>query len=199
MGYIDLDLMKNILGIDGNGLDELVQFYIDSSTQTIINIIGRDISEKTITVYAKGNDSNFLYVDYKPISSVTEVLYNDEDITSDVNVVEEDRALYYSKGFKKGFDYVVKQSQYDEGSYDRKETKLNVSVSGTFGYATIPTDVQNVCAVMVQNYYVSSGISPQVKKEVLETDFGKNQKDYFNIIKKDDLSAENRAILIKYR
>ena len=98
MSYIDLSLMKTILGIDGTGLDTLIQFYIDSATNSVINVIGRDISEKTINQSFKANDNNVLYIDYKPISSITSVELNGVDITSDVEIVEENSALYYENG-----------------------------------------------------------------------------------------------------
>ena len=199
MAYIELDLMKLILGIDGTALDELIQFYMDSATEVVKNFIGRDIEESTFVQKLKANDSNTLWLEYKPVSAITAITLNDVDILADVDIVEEDRAIYYSEGFKKGFDYITQQSPYDEGYYTRKDSTINVEINGTFGYATIPTDIQNVVSNIVQNNYVKSGISPQVKKESCETDFGKSQKEYFNIINSVDLSDEDKETLIKYR
>jgi len=199
MGYISLDMMKTILGVDGSALDDLIQFYIDSATQSAINIIGRDIAEQTITVKTNGNENNFLYIDYKPISAITSVKLDDVDITSDVSIVRENTALYYSNGFNSKYDYVTKSSTYSEDYYEIKEKIENIEVAGTFGYATIPYDVQNVVSIMVQSYYVSSGIAPQVKEQIDSSDFGRSETKYFSIVKQIDLTRENRAILLKYR
>lgn len=197
--YLDLTLAKTILGIDGTSLDSLITFYINSATQRVINIIGRDIKETTLTLKETGNDDNVLYLDLKPISNITNVLMNGEDITSDIVITDNNRGLYYANGFKKTYDDVVKTSSYSNESYCKRELNEGIEVTGTFGYSEIPYDIQDVVSNIVQNSFVKSGICQQVKEEVVESEFGREQKEYFNIINKTDISEEDYKTLIKYK
>ena len=199
MGYINLTLMKNILGIDGTGLDELITFYIDSATDTVKKIIGRDISLQETQSLLKGNDKNILYLENKPINSITSVLINGVDITGDVSIIEDGYALYYENGFEKTYDYITKTSSYSNEHYTRKEGKYNVNIIGFTGFTNIPTDIQNVVSKMVQAYYVKSGVCQQVKKQTDESEFGKTTTEYFNIEPNLVLTEEDKKILLKYR
>ena len=199
MGYINLALMKNILGIDGTGLDELITFYIDSATESVKKIIGRDISLQETQSVLQGSDDNILYLELKPINSITAISLNDVDITSEVTIVENGNALYYSKGFLKDYDYITKKSSYSNESYLKKEGRYNVSITAFTGFTTIPNDIQNVVSRMVQAYYVKSGICQQVKKQSDESEFGKTTTEYFNIEPKLVLTEEDMEILLKYR
>ena len=197
MQYIDLDLMKLILGINGDTLNTLIEFYIKSATQRVINIIGRDISETTTTIKTNGNDSNILWLDLKPIQNITSVILNGENITSEVIV--KDFYIMYKNGFSKKYNDIVKTSSYSGEYYSQKIKTENITIEGTFGYSEIPTDIQDVVSNIVQNTYVKSGICPQVKKQTDKNEFGEESKEFFNIINDVDISDEDMKTLLKYR
>lgn len=199
MGYIDLTLMKNILGIDGTGLDDLITFFIDSATESVKNIIGRDVLSQEVIFSLQGNDSNVLYLDEKPITSLVIIELNGVDITSDVTVVEDGHALYYPNGFTREYDYITKKSPYSNESYNKKEKKYNIDIDAFTGFSSVPTDIQNVVSRMVQGYYVESGICQQIKKQSDENEFGKSTTEYFDIEPEFIITEEDMRILLKYR
>lgn len=86
----DIELAKQITGIEN---EKLLEFYINAIIDKINNILGYNILEHDKTEYITGVDKNYVYVNDRPLNSISKIEKDGIDITSKCFVMS-DRKIF---------------------------------------------------------------------------------------------------------
>lgn len=86
----DIELAKQITGIEN---ETLLEFYINAIIDKINNILGYNILEHDKTEYITGVDKNYVYVNDRPLNSISKIEKDGIDITSQCFVMS-DRKIF---------------------------------------------------------------------------------------------------------
>lgn len=168
--------VKEWLGIPASNInsDPLLSTLISSASSYIENWTNRTFSQTTATVTVNGNGSALMLVKDYPITAISSVMIDNVAIPlsdgSTYGYLFDDETIYLiGYKFTKGFQ--------------------NVKIGMTYGFATIPTDLKQVCVELVGSKFKEKeriGVSSKtLAGEVITFDI-------------KDIKEHNKSILNNY-
>ncbi|MBI2560299.1 MAG: phage gp6-like head-tail connector protein [Planctomycetes bacterium] len=131
--------VKAYLGVTGSADDSLIENLIDRVTEFVQRYCNRKFIRSTYDEYYDGNGTVYLFLSSYPIVSV-ELLEIDA-----IAKASADYAIYADAGMIR-----LKDGKFSEGV-------LNVHVTYTAGYASIPKDLEQACTEIVAMKYYNRG------------------------------------------
>ncbi len=135
--------VKEYLGISGTDDDDFIDNLIDRASEAIESHCRREFNSEERTEYHDGRGSSRLVLKHRPVTAVASIY---DDLNRD----------FGSGTLISSSDYLVRE---DEGivefvsSSSFKDGRLNVKVTYTGGYSTIPTDLGQACIMLVALLY----------------------------------------------
>ncbi len=139
MGLTTVANVKAYLGITGSTDDALIENLIDRVTDFIKRYCNREFTKSNYDEYYDGNGTGCLFLPNYPVVSVASL-----EIDGIIKA-STDYAIYADAGMVR-----LKNEKFTDGV-------LNVHVTYTAGYATVPKDLEQACTEVVAMKYYSRG------------------------------------------
>lgn len=139
---IELDTLKQFLGITTNDKDLILEMYIESVSDYIQgngeSILATDYTEKL-----KGTDTQNILLSHRPINSI-ESLKIDGTLVDDYEIYKSSGIVYRDGGFP-----ISGSSNLMSGAVTK--IKKNIEITYNAGYATIPSDLKLLVCELVKS------------------------------------------------
>ena len=148
---VTVEQAKNYLGISAanSSKDTLLETWIDVVSRAFESAIDNVVQPATKTVYRDGDGSEFLFLPYYPIITVTTLQERDSplgswtDLLSDTSYLHIDTTYYDRLELLEGYTF--------------PEGQKNIKVVYAAGWSTIPGDITKVILEQVSYMWKESG------------------------------------------
>ena len=159
---------------------------IDAASAAICRYTGRKFVSEALTETYSGDGTTELILDHRPVISLTTITITDDNGTEyDIATAQ------FRIDYKLGILYFKPDA---DGDYTYWPVGiLNIEIVYTAGYATVPEDVQEACALTVAALLASNSTDPTLQSERLgDYSFTRRQAA-------EAIPAEAKALLARYR
>lgn len=152
MQLVTLEVTKQWLEIDiaDNSKDLILNIYIDGISETILDLIGRDIIAQDYVEKYAGTNSNALILKHYPINTVTAVKYVLDGVVQQTLDNES-----YDINYKSGILY-NDLAWWKQGSSNYMSSKINfprrhIRVEYNAGYTETPADLKLLTLELIKS------------------------------------------------
>lgn len=202
--YTTLTRAKKYLDITINDYDDIITFFINSSTDLIKNYIGRNIEYRTLDYSTTGNNKNKISTKVFPLKIINTITVNGTDVTSECSIDTDSKLFIYRED---GFPIKYANSFLSIDSTSTiNEPVRNIEINVTGGYtlpdvggSDFPYDIQEVCLELTKNYFTNSSIEKAIDSESYSTNSYNFSKNYRDEVKDIILTDNQKYILSKYK